>query len=828
MSKKLTEWDRMMSTDKEHERAEHFKQLCKLSDEEVDLASKAVSKKKLREMIDVKIDYFDRLARASNAKLGSEGVRRFKEVVDSEVALAEAAGRKDVLLEEGEDSNERKLAQEGDEIIKNYQRKRSGEKEGSAGENRANIYSYGTYAAPTGMMPNMMPSTMPGVGDAAMFGMLSMQQRYRAPMGIQSPVMFGNVQAIFKQQPTAMPYIQQGQRLPLQDLAALSMNYGTAAYQHVPGTVLPYASGSFVAVVKGTKNALENQLGSDISEKLRFVDNLESAKRVLQKKSTGSDSSAAEEIRSRLQKINRLQMKAIDEIIEADGDQTSGAVSDLQLENFQRAEREGILKVPDTDGKEKRLRWAQSPNDSETVTVELTGFDEDNVRVSTASVLRLGGSNQATCNGTSELLPIEHRSCPRAIYAYPEDGRPQFPLPHVHHEHHAHIFTGEICHDHEEAPLPHEVDYKAPSAFRTSTYSVLPPHQLAPPLHLHHDGQYECDGMPFPASASEPNNLTDTVVIVNRGVTTSETSIANPVQPAQSAAVQVETIELATVLSQPQPLSSPQVTPPTEERREEGGENALDPRRFDTEFEHHLQSITDSLKEIVNSLGGSLSSEFSSDYQTRYADEYYDDEYSYDEEGNSSYYNAAHPSRKKGSPTTAPRRSAGASDDGQADQLVSRIQKLVREITQASNDVMAARRGIQRNKQNGQETMPSLFAAEDRLWGLIDLESQLADGLSEYRALHSASGSSPRHDSLTDAEDKLRRLIRVEKQVANRIGAWRQTSDRESPASTRYTDTTLGTAPGDVSSYGDSASVPPSGPFSPPFTPPSSSAGYTE
>lgn len=155
--------------------------------------------------------------------------------------------------------------------------------------------------------------------------------------------------------------------------------------------------------------------------------------------------------------------------------------------------------------------------------------------------------------------------------------------------------------------------------------------------------------------------------------------------------------------------------------------------------------------------------------------------------------------------------------DPRVAEVGSRIRELIQQVIRVSNEVIEARKSIQQFGAGGEQAVQNVFAAEGKLWELIDLEAQLANELSQFRQLD--TGTDDQYFAgVKEAEGKIRRLIEVETQLANEIGAWRAMTQNAPKENT--SKTTLYKVPGAYSS--SATETPPDA-----LTPSSSSTGYT-
>ncbi|KAH7950734.1 hypothetical protein HPB52_000222 [Rhipicephalus sanguineus] len=950
MAKKLAEWDRMMGSGKDEERAQSFDMFRKLSDEEVDLANRTVSKKRLKEFIDLQIQYFDQLAGENNPKLRSEGLKKFQQVCESELALAKAVGPKEALLEESEsdsalakkrkeedqakkeeeekkkkeeEEKNRKEAEEKkkkeDEEKKKQEDKEKKKKEDEAARKHSDAQAlYGMHAM-SGMMPRTMPGMhVPGMPltmtpeqmrammmapqAASTSRTFAKQQRFDTPTGMMTTGMHDVIGPVTE----GSHFGKEHKPLTAEQFTALCNADSTLQFHQKPGhfpSRLPSRSPSTPSMADVRKEGTDKDTKtpvSDIDNKLKLLSQLESAKGVLQNHcSPGSSTSMVEEVKNRLRKINRLQMKVIDEILGSKAELTSDIVSDLRPEKYEREKFDDVRKRDGAavDVKEKKGKKGKRSKEPKKIVVELPEYSEPNTHVVTASISRF--DDHGVCTGTTDLCPGPQESRPEVIWERPRSetrapdrmsmagpprdaiadyGPPPDIGPHcIHYEQHIQLITDNVPHYHEEMMPPEKDMYCQQPAFPAPTYSVLQSQCFTPPpcLPLEFDiiargnlsflqevsdvgveaEEEEPDDeedelsldLPLDPPPSKPRMLSQTTIIVNRPEQGVQTEIAQPppaepLQPTQPPQpVPPQPVQKAPV---PPPPPSPQIHVQAVEVKQSSSSD----KRFAKSCEESLQRIADSVDDILNSLS-SLSSDYAQgamgQRQDRYDDDSYDDYYddSYDEYDDFSESDDP-PPRRQSQRSKGRRRTSGC-DDGPSlwswlcrsvrtlresspsranqngshtMQVANRIRELVQRVIQASNEVIMARKAIQQGELQGEIAMQNVFEAENKLWQLINLESQLANELAQYRTLDTTSDKTY-FDSLIQAEDRIRRLIQVETQLANEIGAWRQLSS-QMPQSTSYTRTTMYRVP--ETAYSTSSATP-TGLLSPS----SSSTGYT-
>ncbi|KAL1429376.1 hypothetical protein MTO96_016336 [Rhipicephalus appendiculatus] len=635
----------------------------------------------------------------------------------------------------------------------------------------------------------------------------------------------------------------------------------------------------------------KNRLKEFIDLKIQYFDQLagennpklESARGVLQNHCPpDSSTSMAEEVRNRLRKINRLQMKVIDEIIGSKADLTSEIVSDLRPEKYERERFDDVRKEGAVDAKKgKKGKRSKEPKK---IIVELPEYSEPNTHVVAASISRFDA--QGACTGTTDLCLGPQESRPEVLWERPRSetraldrmsigglpprgeiadyGPPPDMGPRcIHYEQRIELFTDNVPpHYHDEMNAPH---YHQETPPKQSFDETMPPGQDRSVTWASRQRRSQTMRMTRTSCQStilhsippprKPRMLSQTTIIVNRpeqGVQTetAQPPPAEPLQPTQPVqAVLPQPVPPQPVPPQPvqkapepPPPPSPQIHVQTVDVKQSSSSD----KRFAKSCEESLQRIADSVDDILNSLG-SLSSDYAQGAVRRRQEGYDDDDLyddSYDEYDDLSESEDPPPRRQR--QRSRGRRRASGCDDGpslwgwlcrsvrsmrdgspsranQNDshtmQVANRIRELVQRVIQASNEVIMARKAIQQGGLQGDIAMQNVFEAENKLWQLINLESQLANELAQYRTLDTTADQAY-FDSLAQAEDKIRRLIQVETQLANEIGAWRQLSS-QMPQSSSYTRTTMYRVPG--TAYSTSTSATPTGLLSPS----TSSTGYT-
>ncbi|KAH9365164.1 hypothetical protein HPB48_015770 [Haemaphysalis longicornis] len=322
MAKKMDEWERMVSSKREDVRDNSFKNFRKLVDEEVDMANKIHSERRLKELMEQKLEYFDRLASATDAMMRRHAESKFKEIGEKEMALAKSVGPSR-LREEAEAKT--KLAEERRQKEKDDEAKKAAQEEKRKSKEKmtqAQFYGYPPWGHVLDYprMPGAISGMMTGFPFAgAMQGVM--------PFGAQPSSSFTNYmgphQALF----------------PSDDFAWLSMGVGgpNSDFIHPSFDYWPSFASDFrrVNVVPVTKSQ-RFEAASEIDQKMKLLTHLEAARAVLQNHPIESSASMAEEIRKRLKKINRLQMKVIDDVLGYNPDLMTDIVSELMPTESER------------------------------------------------------------------------------------------------------------------------------------------------------------------------------------------------------------------------------------------------------------------------------------------------------------------------------------------------------------------------------------------------------------------------------------------------------------------------------------------------------------
>lgn len=591
---------------------------------------------------------------------------------------------------------------------------------------------------------------------------------------------------------------------------------------------------------------------STIDQKVKLLSQLESARCVLQNHPGGSTTSMDNEVRSRLRKINRVQMQVIDEILGSKADLTSDFVSELRPDKSDR-KRFGVG--------EKRAGNLKDSKDTRRVIIELPEPDENGSRDITISLPAIEddiSSEGPVCTGATELCP---KTSP--------DGLPfnhsYSPQPHIHYEHRVDLYKGDVPHYHQDLPPPAPAQdvYYPPADLPGSTYcAVHSQYAIHSPLLPPNCSVMTQGGFGFGRSVSNvgvgaegtfqdgnvdenSNMVSRTVLILNRAGDFDNTGVIQGSAPQQA---QLRSQEMAVQAGGGAGMQLVGVTSATQRARAAPSKR-LSPSAADERF---AKSCRESLREIADSVDDLIASLSTSDGQPgglrrrRRSPE--DDDYdgsSYDEDDDDYDFEDAPRRHRKGRSRSRGRRRTSVEErpgnsfwswlcrglrsvrdrspcsrSKRDDQLVlvaDRIRDLVQKVVQASNEVINARNAIQQGGVQGQMAVQSVLATERKLWELIEIERDLMNELAEYKALDSSSDSAY-IESLNQAEEKIKRLIEVETQLAREIEGWRQMY-QQTPFTRSYSRTAGYGAP-TSSSSDDSV------PRSPVYVRSSTSLGY--
>ncbi|KAH9365165.1 hypothetical protein HPB48_015769 [Haemaphysalis longicornis] len=812
MAKKMDEWERMVSSKREDVRDNSFKNFRKLVDEEVDMANKIHSERRLKELMEQKLEYFDRLVSATDAMMRRHAESKFEEIGEKEMALAKSVGPSRVR-EEAEAktklAEERRQKEKYDEAKKAAQEEKRKSKEKMT---QAQFYGY----PPWGHVLDY--PRMPG----AISGMMTGFPYTGAMQGVMP----------FEAQPSSSytNYMTPNQAIfPSEDFAWLSMGVGGLNSDFIPPSFDYWPSFASdvrrVNVVPVTKSQ-GSEAASEIDQKMKLLTHLEAARAVLQNHPIESSASMAEEIRKRLKKINRLQMKLIDDVLGYNPDLMTEIMSEL---------------MP-TESERNRFYGLGSGSSGRSVEMDLSASERRAFRRE-----RMPRPLDDYCIGT---------------YCLP----PQELPPHTHYHKFHGFYATNAPHYHKLPPPLHPADavFDMPAVFPAPTYSFFELDHYRGHEHLPHNidlmgyevegpdvGEGGCslkdpydDGHPRVLTPNKkPAFLSHTTIIINRPeqavntdavAQTSRQVLVQQVQPSPVAATPVPVEQLivqpmqqALMAAVPAPAQQTVVgkvaAAPLEQTRatllsapERAQQVPVTPTAFaDEDFvrqcEDNLARIAESFENVLHSLSTvSFGRPRGRRKQgrRRFDEDYYDDYDSHDEGDDYGDYDQSPPSdyrenasksipserrrhhtRDKDGPSFWNWLRQGSSNlrdrapillnhnDAQLVQAADQIRELTRKITEASAEVIAARQAVQQPGLQGQQAAQPLMTAEAKLWRLIDLETQLANAISRYRLLNTSSDQSCRA-SLVEAEDKIRRLIQAETQLAGDIAGYRQTSQQ--------------------------------------------------
>lgn len=594
MAKKATEWDRMMESTKAEERARGFEEFQKLSDEEVDLASRLVSKSRLKDFVDLKIQYFDQLAAERDAKNRRDGIKKFQDVCDSELELAKAAGPRHLVR--GEAEADAKMAKEREE--EEEKKRRRSEDEKAEVEKRKEMelggsypFGYGmtpTYRMPSRFMPRMMPGMgragMPGMGTAAgadshgapMHRIFAMEQRVDPRTGTLESGMHDVIP------PMGPAYSGMG------GPHAFAAD-GALAY----GQFNPPATGE--PLRESAQNVQPPPPPSDIDQKLRLLAQLEAARAVLHNHPTSSSASASDEVRSRLRRINRLQMRVIDEILGSKADLSTDFVSELQVQR---------TRFDDGGGRERRVLKGKHSREPRKIIVELPDTDDAEAHIIAGSSPRSDSTYQAMCTGASDLCPGRGGGYDYADYELPplcvtttcvqQTVCTADDMPHCHGEEEALPGPSDMCYSRNYSTFPVLV----PQCFPQE--SCLPPENecdVAFADAFQDDEYNEVISSPAPTS-NKPKFVSCTTVIVN----TREQAVGTEGLP------QVPSAPLQTLQVVQAPAPSPRVpllAPGAPVHPAGANPTSTSDERFAQECTSSLRRIADSVNNIHRTLSSS-------------------------------------------------------------------------------------------------------------------------------------------------------------------------------------------------------------------------------
>ncbi|KAH9381753.1 hypothetical protein HPB48_010572 [Haemaphysalis longicornis] len=504
MEKKLMEWDKMMDKSRKiDERNRSLEAFRQLSDEEVDLATTEVYRKQFKELINTKFDCFDQLARETDARRRGDEIKKFQQVCDDELSLAKALGPRNLLLRQ-EQERQDKLAKQQEKAAE--EKRKTAEKQTQAGGKPQMMPE-----SMRGRMMRLFPEMCPEEQEATAKRAFTMEQRLKELTG---PAAVGS---------------------PAPRRKASNLTYDQLLAVAVSLLPKPPSQTEVKVEVKeaSPEKAPEMKTLEDsvMEKKLKLLTQLDAARGVLQNYAPGLNRSMDEEVQTRLRKINRLQMKVVDEILGSQADLLSDVVSDLKLEKFEEAKLRWKASSKDGTKKDGTPRSAdrQTKDNFEVVkkiVMRLPELSETSTRVVTASVSSIQVPANDVCSGKSNLCPVQDDSRPVVLWERPmsdtdsfdqrrssvhkccdcQDGAPQASPPYFHCEHRVDIYSDVAPHYHNESlppplPPPRDVYYPAPT-FSAQTYPLydtnrhtpqpnLPPHLDIVSCNIAYDLEYE-------------------------------------------------------------------------------------------------------------------------------------------------------------------------------------------------------------------------------------------------------------------------------------------------------------------------------------------------
>ncbi|CAN7983485.1 unnamed protein product [Ixodes pacificus] len=868
LAKKVAEWDKMMNTQKHDERTKSFEEFRKISEEEVALAARMVSK-------DRPTENRDKMMQGTMQGMMPGIVQGTAQGMAPESMPGMVQGT---------------VPKEMPGIIQ-------GTAVGMMPEMLPGEIQGMVPGMTPGMVPQMAPQMLPSVAQRAPFrgGQMSPMQALSVTFGgqVRAPITMADTEAV-----------QMARRcVPVRDLRRPSM------------TTMPYTFKCKAADL-AAKNieTRSSSPGLEIDGKLKLLSQLESARRVLRNRPPGSTSSMADEIKRRMRKIHRLQIQVIDEIM-GEKDYLMTDMSDLhpQVDDLDAGiirEEAGRARKKQDDQREARK--AKTAKERKTVVVlpepaSTKSLVIETIIRSTSTPDNNGsdsypdGENKEADyrpevlwerpqlspryaeKASLEIEPLEDicrrdecaavRNLPRDRPYRPPRYEPRYETsynrpyePNYEPHYHLEDYPREQTHYHDDPRLS---AFNPSAACPALTYSVIhSSHCQLPlmPLNMEMAGAQESMGMvnevhnvgvevsslfledrpekkPSLSTSKTGTELQkllskSTLIIQMKGNDNSVAPAAWQVMPAPPPTPN-PTTQFMSQLSQTTQLLGPHIGQPPESRDRSN------------DYDDALNNITSSVKEIVRSLStlsdqqaraSSLRRDQSDD-----SDDYVDDD-GYD---NDDYDDYRLPTRReKNAPFSRERRRRQRDQDAEAvslwgwlcrggrdstemtpprsgrarapsqeskiAQVGSRIRNLIQKVIRVSNEVVEARKVIQQSGMQGPESMQHIFSAENKLRQLIDLEEQLVHELAQYRQ-YSNGSDAEYFASLAEAEGKIRRLIDVKTQLANEIGAWRSMTQ----ATSQNVNTAFYRVPGRAG-FTSSAASPAIA-----LSPSSSSTGYT-
>lgn len=745
MAKKEVEWDRMMGTAKDEDRAKSLDLFRKLSDEEVDLANSSVTKSRLKDFVDLKVQYFDKLTTETDPKRRREDLEKFRDICEREMYLAKTTGPRRLLevieaeaklakkrLEEGLEEEDKKKEEQGK---KEEHDKKKEEHEEKKGKNMHFNFSYS----------------------------------------------------------------------------------GNGAVQY--GSPKRKDSRTDVPKEKEKSKRVDQPTDSDIDKKLKLLSHLESARVVLQNRPLDSSSSMADEVRNRLRKVNLLQMKLVDEILDGkiglDSEIPSGKREREKPDDFRRG------KDDDIKGKAKKTKLLKG---GKKIVVAHTDSSDSDIHVASTSITTVEEPQEDVYAKTAQRRRAreeppapapwerpERDTKPRARerfegppdnrYDYQNYGPPQIQqhqmqfevpaqiaaqMPHVHCAHFIDVYPEQISSTYDPGPADPKEVYPQPSNFPNPEFPMQqsdfppPPPCFPVEFEIRAQGSFSFSrevndvgvdaGSLFSGDndeALDPPGISETTMVVRYPEQAVQTEPGPMVQQSEQApGERVVTVHVTDGWAQTRP---PRAKP-----------DASNEKDFARNCHESLKRIADSVDNILSELSSRQPNSPRSRGQQRRRGRREEEDFDDPDSGADGQDGPAFWSQLCQNVLRIRGKSPSkqSQNDVQLTQLADRIHKIVQKVITTSKDVIGTRETIQQGGMEGNVVRENVLAAEDKLWELIDLEKQLADKLAEYRRLDDTS-SRAFSDSISQAEEKIKRLIQVETKLAAEIADWRKSSPRK-------------------------------------------------
>ncbi|KAL1429378.1 hypothetical protein MTO96_016337 [Rhipicephalus appendiculatus] len=886
MDRQVIVWDRMMDAQKEDERRLALETFKRLSEDEVALATKNLSKDKLKEFIDLKIHYFDQLANARTHDKRIEGLRRFKQVGEDEYHLAEVLGPADSLDD---------MVKMRDELDKKEQAKKAEEKKKKEAKKREEMEKRMPKLSISMTDPNMTSQML------AKQQLLQLADIEKAATDNVAQVAYGvPPQDVLAQQQHLLAAAAQmpAMMTPLSPMIPMSpLPPMTPPMSPMP-PMMPAAfyGGPFPTDMVGsqTPGSAFGAVAMDLDNKMRLLSQLETTRRALQSQPVGSRSSMAEEIKTNLRKLNHLKMRLIDEILgeggapAGDGGGEVRTVEHVHKRDGQKSKKDRKIilefvgpggKISDLDvGKEHKKKKdgdktlvleqeftgvVQSPSLTNTTTcpAHVCPAYQQCVAYGCMTSAPVGSVSQSMFPNTQYTYSHPQVNCPCA----PMDIKPEVIWERKETKTYADKSTlmdppealkymdAAVMSDDQTVVKEEYKLYTCEEPVHENTVSPPPPgYQLLKPNYVpvvpiamleqglnyararpqHEIGisavPMEDEAAQLPPSC--PPVISKTTIVVNTAGDQAAPSlpaapvrvVASPVQVAASP------VQVAVSPTPAQVAVAPAIARLSRSTSSE--------RRGKRALHDSMERLARSIDDMYNTLSAPTRSR-------RRSRSYSDDDDDDDDGYTGGYMSRTTPrmrrrrrypsrNRSRGLPdqwrddelddmddtTLRSRRRRGRADqdelpslwgwlcrslcnltegyeermraearDTRVLQMGNRIRSLIQNVIRASREVIEARRAIQQSGLTGEDYTRNIFAAESKLWELIDLEAQLANELALYRQTDVAATDDQYFQGLAKAEDKIRRLIGVETQLAREIGNWRKSSGKKLPSPSKTT-----------------------------------------